>query len=355
MEIGNVNNVCESKPTLSVNKKNSNPIYFLGLKNPTTKCMFVFDLDGTFAHGTKEELSKIVEITRQRVANLVYATGRNKKEVEKLQQKLAEQGITLPTPDYLVCNNGQFLYENIEGVLVKNTQYEAQLKAKTNFDSKKVLDAMTGLAHSDRYKLSPSEFQRLERLDKYPQIRESDPLFYTSKISHYEWNASEFMSEYFVASSVPLGKFKADIQAEVAKAGIKTKFIENHYPKPIMDACSESILLQSHPLRRHDDGSMTALFLCPADKADGVKYLRKQLDISYNEILMAGNDDNDVSMAQLSKKGAYFLCLNNASAKLKRISNSLKKFVSTLFITLFIVKNDGAKGILEGMSEVIGQ
>lgn len=312
--------------------------------------MFVFDLDGTFAHGAEEELSKIVEISKQRVANLVYATGRNKKEVEKLQQKLAEKGITLPTPDYLVCNNGQFLYENIDGVLVKNTHYEAQLKAKTNFDSKKVLEAMTDLAYSDKYKFSPSELQRLEGLDNYQQIRESDPSFYTSKISHYEWNASEFMSEYFVASDVSLEKLKTDIQAEVAKLGIKTKFIENRYSKTIMDDCNERILLQSHPLRRHSDGSMTALFLCPADKADGVKYLKRQLDVPYNEILMAGNDDNDVSMAQLSKKGAYFICLNNASDRLKQISNFLRNFVSTLFV----VKNDGAKGILEGMSEVIG-
>lgn len=349
MRISSVNNVCESKSTLIMNKKNSNSICFSGLKNSSTKCMFVFDLDGTFAHGTKEELSKIVEIAKQRVANLVYATGRNKKEVEKLQQKLAEKGITLPTPDYLVCNNGQFLYENIDGTLVKNAQYEVQLKAKTNFDGKKIFEIMIGLAHSDKYRFNAPEIQRLEGLENYQQIRENDPSFFTSKITYYEWNASEFMSEYFVASGISLEKLKADIQSELAKTGIKAKFIENRYSKTIMDACNENILLQSHPLRRYSDGSMTALFLCPADKADGVQYLKKQLGVPYNEILMAGNDDNDVSMAQLSKKGAYFICLNNASDKLKQISNSLKNFVSTLFI----VKNDGAKGILDGMSEII--
>lgn len=90
MKICSANNSYESKTTLSVNKKNSNSVYFSGLKTPTTKCMFVFDLDGTLAHGTKAELSKIVEIAKQRSANLIYATGRNKTEVEKLQQKLFE-------------------------------------------------------------------------------------------------------------------------------------------------------------------------------------------------------------------------------------------------------------------------
>lgn len=81
----------------------------------------MFDLDGTFAHGTKEELNKIVEIAKQRVANLVYATGRNKKRSRSYtSKKLADKGITLPTPDYLVCNNGPIIYENIDGVLVKN-------------------------------------------------------------------------------------------------------------------------------------------------------------------------------------------------------------------------------------------
>ena len=344
-----ISNICGNQPILNTNLSINAPISFSGLKNPTTKCMFVFDLDGSFAHGTKDELSKIVEIAKQRVANLIYATGRNKKEVEKLQQKLADKGITLPTPDYLVCNNGQFLYENIDGVLVKSTQYETQLKVKTNFDSKKVLEAMTGLAHSDKYKFSTSELQRLEGLDNYQQIRESDPSFYTSKISHYKWNASELMSEYFVASEVPLEKLKTDIQAELAKIGIKTKFIENRYSKPIMDACNESILFQSHNLRRHSDGAMTALFLCPADKADGVKYLKRQSGVSYKEILMAGNDDNDVSMAQLSQKGAHFICLNNSSDKLKQIYNSLSSFVNTLFMS----KNDGAKGILEVLSDIM--
>lgn len=338
-----------NRPLYINNSKKNNTINFSGIKNPLSKCMFVFDLDGTLANGTEEEIGLIIKTTRQRNADLIYATGRNLQEVEKLQQKLAKKGITLPLPDYLICANGQFVYENIDGILVKDTKYEELLRAKTNFNSKKVLKAMNKLANSDKYMFSEEQLSALEKLPYYQEIKTTDPDFYKSKISYYEWNPSEFMNEYFVASDIPLKSLKKDIKETLLESGIKTKFIENQYSKPIMDACRQSILLQSHPLRRHPDGAMTALFLCPADKADGIKYLKEKLDIPYNEILMAGNDNNDTSMAELSKRGAYFICLNNSSDMLKKLSVSLKKIADSLFMTT----QNGAKGILEGMSEVI--
>ena len=66
---------------------------------------------------------------------------------------------------------------------------------------------------------------------------------------------------------------------------------------------------------------------------------------------MAGNDDNDVSMVQLCEKGAYFICLNNASAKLKQVSTALRKFTNSLFMA----KNEGTNGILEGLLGIIGK
>ncbi len=338
-----------NRPLYINNSKKNNEINFSGIKDPSLKCMFVFDLDGTLANGTADEINLIIKTTKQRNADLIYATGRNLQEVEKLQQKLAKKGITLPTPDYLVCANGQFVYENIDGILVKDTHYEELLRAKTNFDSEKVLKVMHKLANSDKYLFSEEQLSALNKLPDYQEIKANDPDFYKSKISYYEWNPSEFMSEYFVSSDVHLKSLKKDIKETLMDSGIKTKFIENQYSKQIMDACKESILLQSNPLRRHQDGGMTALFLCPADKADGIKYLKEKLNVPYNEILMAGNDNNDTSMAELSKKGAYFICLNNSSDMLKNLSVSLKKFTNSLFTA---TKN-GAQGILEGISEII--
>lgn len=344
-----ITSIYDNKPISNINYKKTNQVQFSGLKNPVTKCMFVFDLDGTFANGKNEDLQKIIQIAKQRSAKLVYATGRTKQEVEKLQRELAQKGVNLPTPEHLICNNGQFVYENIDGVLVKNPNYEAMLKAKTNFDGKTVLATMKELANSDTYRFSPQQLKDLKKLAEFKAIKKNDPDFYGSKLSYYEWNPSEFMSEYFVGSGVDLAKLKQDIQARLMQAGIKTKFIENQYVKKIMDKCPENILLQSHPLRRDNNGSMLALFICPADKADGVKYLKKHLDIPNNEVLLAGNDDNDISMAELAKEGAYFICVNRASHKLKTVSNSLKDFLNSVFIA----RHDGAKGILEGISAIV--
>lgn len=347
----------------------TNTINFSGLKQSTRPCMFVFDLDGSLAKGIHKDIQKIFEIAKQRMAHTIYATGRNKKEVEKLQLQLAEKGIILPNPEYLICNNGQFLYENIDGTLVKNEKYEALLKEKTNFNSKEVFKIMKNLAKSEEYKFSPDEVTKIQKLtygdipghditlrnerpqdvNCYNDIKLKDPDFHDSKISYYEWNASDFMSEYFVASGVDLHNLKQNIKNELAKSNIKTKFIDNLYSKKIMDTrCREHILLQAHPFRRHNDGSMTALFLCPADKSDGIKYLKNQFDIPFNEIIMAGNEDNDIPMANLVKEGANFICLN-PSEKLKEFSETLRLY----FKNILMPKEDGAKGILEGLNQFI--
>ncbi len=61
------------------NNKAMTNVNFSGLKDPDTPCMFVFDLDGTFANGCSNEIQKIIEIQKNRNAKLIYATGRSKK------------------------------------------------------------------------------------------------------------------------------------------------------------------------------------------------------------------------------------------------------------------------------------
>ena len=150
------------------------------------------------------------------------------------------------------------------------------------------------------------------------------------------------MAEYFLAHDINIEEFKKEVVDALAQKGCKVKFRENHYSKPVMDACNESILLQANTLRRFEDGSMNALFLCAADKSDGIDFIRKSKGINFSEILMAGNDDNDIPMAKLAQKGAKFICLNDASTRLINYCKSLKENV------LVAVKN-GADAIIEGL------
>jgi len=345
-----INEISVSRPIVGPNFKNTTPVQFSGLKNPATKCMFVFDLDGTLANGSHNDIQKIIELAKKRTAKLIYATGRSKTQLESLQKDLANKSIILPTPDYLVGNNGQYVYENIDGILVQNMQYETELKAKTNFNSKEVFNSMKNLANSEKYKFNPEQLAALKKLDKFEDIKSSDPDFYKSKLSHYEWTPSEFMSEWFVAAGVDMPQLKEDIAEHLAKSYIITKFIETKYSKAAVDHCPESMLLQANPLRTFKDGGITALDLCPATKADGVVFLKdKIINVPFEEIVMAGDGSNDISMAELAKKGANFICLNNSS-------NGLREIVLKLldkFKTIHMVAQDGAKGILEGITKII--
>ena len=316
-----------------------NNISFRGLKHPETKSMFVFDLDGTLATATTEQLKTIFNKAKSCNSEIVYATGRTFKEFIKLQNKLANKGVNLPDPNYLIANNGQFLYENIGGVMVENLAYQEQLQQKTNYSREVVTQVMKDFAKSDKYRYTQAELNTLANLK---EVKLSDPEFFDSRISYYEWNPSKNMAEYFLAHDVNIDVFKKEVTETLAKKGCKVKFRENRYSKPVMDACNKSILLQANSLRRFKDGSMNALFLCAADKSDGIEFIRKNEDIAFCEIVMAGNDDNDIPMAKLARKGAKFICLNDASARLVNCCKNIKENV-------YIAIKNGAAAIIEGL------
>ena len=331
--LNNSQSVCNKRNIASKN------IAFEGLKIPKSKSMFVFDLDGTLATATAEQLNIVFNKAKSCNSEVVYATGRTFKEFFKLQNKMADKGISLPNPNYLIANNGQFLYENIDGLLVENLAYQEQLMQKTNYNRDIVTQTMRDFAKSDKYRYIQAELRTLENLN---EVKTSDPEFFDSRISYYEWNPSKNMAEYFLAHDINVDEFKKEVVDVLAQKGCKVKFRENHYSKPVMDACNESILLQANTLRRFEDGSMNALFLCAADKSDGIDFIRKNKGIDFSEILMAGNDDNDIPMAKLAQKGAKFICLNDASTRLMDYCKSLKE-------NIFVALKNGADAIIDGL------
>lgn len=90
---------------------------FSGVKSPESKGIFAFDLDGTLAKGISESIKEVLKTVEQRNGVLVYATGRSKDEVELLQKELSEKGVDLPSPDFLVAEDGAVIYENVENSL----------------------------------------------------------------------------------------------------------------------------------------------------------------------------------------------------------------------------------------------
>ena len=327
-------------------------VSFSGLQSKDGKAMFVFDLDGTFADGSKETIDNVINMHKERNATLVYATGRTLKEFHILQAKKLTQDITIPTPAYLVTSNGQHIFKNIDGKLIKDPDWEIKINKNTHFDRTKVYETLKELSQTEKYKFSPEQLKKLRSLDDFEKRKQLDPDFWNSKISYYEWSPSEHMVELFVGADVDLEEFEKTLTKELEKKGIKTRYIFNHYSKKIMDKCKESILLQSRPMREDKKGSMNVLFICPANKADSVEYLREKLNIPYNEIVTAGNETNDISLAKLTQKGTFFICVGNAS---KVFTDFIDTIIDKVANQIVFATKNGAEGIFEGINKIISK
>ena len=321
------------------NNYNLNQPNFYGLNNTKDKALFVFDLDGTLATANQKQMNYIFKTAREHNCDIVYATGRTLKEFSELQEKLRNKSVILPNPDYLITNNGNFLYNNVDGILIENTKYQKELQHKSKFNRDIITNTIKKLSQKSKYQYSKEELSTLSNLEK---VKLSDPEFYSSKITYYEWNPSKNMAEYFLAHDIEPKKFKRELIKQLAKNGIKVKFRENHYSKPIMDACKESILLQANSLRRDKDGSMAALFVSAGDKSSGIKFIKKQNNIKYSDILMAGNNDNDIPMAKITLKGSKFICLHDASNNLINYCRQLKE-------NILLSTQNGADAIINGI------
>lgn len=286
MKIQNINNLYIQN--ISTRTKNYS---FKGLINQASECMFVFDLDGTLADGDEKEISEILDISKKRNAKIIYATGRGLEEFCSLQKELNEKGIALPKPDFLISGNGEAIYYNDCRQLNKDREYSHYLKESTNFDKE----------HTS--KLVESISDRLTKQD-----------------------SSTLMLKYQVPDDMDIKKLKENIQSKLSKNNIKI-------------LCGYS----------GEKTNNQTLFIAPFNKSTAIQYLQRKLEIPYDEILMAGNDNNDISMAKLSAFGAKFICLNNAKENLIKACEKLHKDFGNIYFSL----SSGAKGIIEGLFDLL--
>lgn len=341
-------------PNKVASVKNSSQIVFGGIKSKDAKALFALDLDGTLAHGLPDDLEKVFAMKEKANAVMVYATGRNLKEFFDLQKEANRYNFRLPLPDFLISNNGQFVYKNISGELVRDEKWVSLVNQKTGFDRNTVYDTILEVAHRPEYKFNEEEMTKLKSLEDFELRKKEDPHFWDSKISYYEWNPSKFMLEYFLAADVDVPKLQNTIKDELKLHEIKTKFIVNKYPKTIVDKCDDKLIRQSQPMREDSKGGMTAMFSCPANKADGVKYISKLLKIPNEEILTAGNEMNDISMVNMTQNGSFFVCVANAVDDLKTAVARLQKRPSHKYSDhLILAQNGGTAGIVEGAKAIL--
>lgn len=265
-------------------------VSFSGLKNPDSPCLFVFDLDGTLADGSTDEIKKVFNIAAQRNARVVFATGRNLDEFESLRKNLEEKNFDSFLPDYLVANNGGNIYAKYDNELRKDFNYAQSICSVTNFDRKSVIQSLEIFNN------------KMTRIDNDEE--------------------NTLVLKYNVSVQTDLKRLRKDVLNFLAQKDIKV-------------LCGYS----------GEGTDNQKLFLAPFNKARGLYYIKQKLNIPDNEILIAGNDNNDISMAQMSEFGSKFICLNNSVMNLKNVCKDLKEKFGNIY---FSVQN-GTKGIVEGM------
>lgn len=276
-------NICK----LNFNNSGEKKVLFGGIKNSKAPCMFVFDLDGTLADGTNEQISKVLEISKSRNAKVIYATGRGLEEFYMLQNELLSKGCKLDFPDFLIANNGENIYANSNEKLSKNYEYAQFIRENTNFDK----------------------------------------IFISKKISSIDSRLSEIES-----NSMTL---KYNVPEHINVKELRKNILDNLLKEKITVFCGY----------KGEGTNKPTLYIAPFNKAMAINYLKKNLNVPYNEILMAGNDNNDISMAKLSVYGSKFVCLQNSKPNLIRACQKLSSESENIFFSL----SAGAKGIIEGL------
>lgn len=339
-------------PNSSIIRHSADEVLFKGLRTKDAKALFAFDLDGTLAHGSNEDIQKVFELAKKANATVVYVTGRSIEKFYALQRELARKGVTLPSPKYLCTDNGQSIYTNRGGDFHPSRAWTRKITQDTNFNRSEVYDSMHKLSHTDDYYLDEDDLVKMIKRPDFNKRKEADKNFYSSKISYYEFHPSQFGLEYILSPKIKIDKLENDVTATLGKNGIKAKFTYFKFDKEKVDKSGDDIIAKSRPFRENSKGEVKALFLSPLDKSDSIEYLRNKLGIAHNEVFAAGDEGNDYPVAKLTKNGSFFVCVANATKDFKRLVLNMKDKKRN---TLILAKNEGAAGIIEGIEKVLAK
>lgn len=280
MKIYNINN-------LNFDYKYPQKISFNGNFKKNDNCLFIYDLDGTLANGTNEQIRKVLEISKSKNAKIIYATGRGIEDFYTLQYELLSKNCKLNLPDFLIANNGEKIYTKYNNQLIKNYEYSQFIKENTNFDKAYITKKISSINNS------------LEELESSPMT------------------------------------IKYNVPANINIRELRKNILEYLLKDKINILCGY----------KGEGTNNQTLFIAPFNKAMAINFLKKKMNISYDKILMAGNDNNDISMAKLSKQGAKFICLNNSKPNLIKACKELSLDNKNIFFSI----ESGAKGIIEGL------
>lgn len=317
-----------SKYNLSQGKSN---ITFARLLPPDTCIkMMASDLDGTLLAGTQEARNLITKHTDI----LVYATARTLERVKPLIDKSV-----LKLPNFLITEDGASIFKQMNGSFHEIASWSQ--KTKANYNKNIIFNIMADIAKEN--KMDKHLFPKTE------QDRINDPFAY-SMIKEYDAFNSDFYKGFFIAPGLSSKKLISIIQKKLKDSSMHARISFREFPKENMtlnglqkyyskEKAME--LSENFKNREHPNGSAHVIILSAnTEKGNAVEHIRKSLNIKTNEVLAAGDAENDISML---KKGYNFAVIkSNETESLEKAISKLKNKSK-----IFYPKQEGADGILE--------
>lgn len=300
--------------------------------------MCVYDLDETLLNGLQPVRDKIIKFSKDKNRKLIYASARPLKQVTSL----IKDG-TLAMPDYYVGDNGLNIYKKQNGQLEEIKSWSNSL-AK-NFSKEKIREFMIDISNENKFDIP----RHVEKIGAYVPLGKE--AYRDSKISEYEVAFSP-LNIYFMMAPGIFDKTKYQIEKNLKDKNIEADINFQNFAKRTLEPETLSKyfsprvaidMLNTAIPRLNQDGSIdVAIITAKSNKGKAVEFLRKQLNIERNEVLAAGDAENDFSN---TNKGYVFALLANAT-------EGLRNLVSKLPDTQKII-NTTKEGV-EGIWEVIG-
>ena len=314
---------------------NLNNVSFKGFHG-NGKALFVGDLDGTVALGAKEHLVPFLKLLKECQARLVFASGRSLEKFSELQADLASKKAHLPTPEFLITQNGSHIYQNINGKLVEDQEWSDRL-AKS-FDREKVLASIKELAFKPEFLMPNAKLNGAED-------------FSQSKLCTFEFWPTPRRLQFVADSSISETIFR-EIKDKLRAEGLSARVIRQFFTKEENDVTCNAAQRAIMEPRYGKNNYITQIDITAANKGDGVEFLQNKFKVRDKEVVMAGNDSNDISMAKLALSDRTFIGVGNRTEPLEIYMLNLLGENRKLEDKLILPKKEGLSGIIEAINKM---
>lgn len=316
---------------------NSSMTLFSGFHS-SGKALFVGDLDGTVALGAKDCLAPFLKLLKECQARLVFASGRSLEKFSELQADLAKENAHLPTPEFLITQNGSHIYKNKNGKLIEDQEWSDRLTR--SFSREKVLASIKELAFQPEYLMPNAKFN-------------GGNDFSQSKLCTFEFWPTPRRLQFIADSSISDSIFRT-IKDKLKNEGIAARVLKQFFSREECDKVCNAEQRAIMDPRYGKNDYITQIDITAANKGDGVEFVQDRLRMPNNEVVMAGNDANDISMAKLALNGKTFIAVGNRTQPLEKYMLNLINENKNLENNLILPKQEGLSGIIEGINQIRG-